>query len=176
MSALHRSLFKVLSLAFAVTTMATAIAGCSNSDTIVAVTVSSNANVGAVSKLIITVTPKTGAETMSELVPHSFDGAILSSFFERVKIPSGISGAATVRVDALDQAGMSFVSGTTNVNIISGGATTALVKVSRTGSMMPDGGVDGSVDSGSDTSAAVDAPTADGADTAAGSMDVGAGG
>ena len=57
-----------------------------------------------------------------------------------------------------------------------GGATTALVKVSRTGSMMPDGGVDGSVDSGSDTSAAVDAPTADGADTAAGSMDVGAGG
>ena len=176
MSALHRSLFRVLSLAFVATTVATPITGCSSSDTIVAVTVSSNANVGAVSKLIITVTPKTGAETMSELVPPSFDGAILSSFFERVKIPSGISGAATVRVDALDQAGKSFASGTSDVTIIGGGATTALVKVSRAGSMMPDGGVDGSVDSGGDTNAAADVPAADGTDAAAGSMDVAAGG
>jgi hypothetical protein len=176
MSALHRSLFKVLSLAFAVTTMATAIAGCSSSDTIVAVTVSSNANVGAVSKLVITVTPMAGSALMSEFVPPSLDGAILSSFFERVKIPSGISGAATVRVDALDQTGMSFASATTNVNIISGGATTALVKLSRAGSMMPDGGVDGAADSGGDTNAAVDAPEADGTDAASGSMDAGAGG
>jgi hypothetical protein len=176
MSALDRSLFKVLFLAFVATTVATTIAACSSSDTIVAVTVSSSANVGAVSKLVITVTPKAGSATMAEFVPPSVDGAILPSFFERVKIPSGISGAATVRVDALDQAGVSFAWGAADTNIISGGATTALVKVSRTGSMMPDGGVDGSVDIGSDTNATVDAPTADGADTAAASLDGGADG
>ena len=176
MSALHRSLFKVLSLAFVGTAVATTIAACSSSDTIVAVTVTSNADVGAVSKLVITVTPKAGSAMMSEFVPPSLDGAILSSFFERVKVPSGVSGAATVRVDALDQAGVSFASGATDVNIISGGATTALVKVSRSGSMMPDGGVDGSVDTGSDRNATVDAPAADGADAAAGSTDVGADG
>ena len=176
MSALDRSPFKVLSLAFVAVTLATTIVACSSSDTIVAVTVSSNANVGAVSKLVITVTPKAGSAMMSEYVPTSLDGAIVPSLFERVKLASGTSGAATVRVDALDQSGTSFASGSTDITIIDGGATTALVKISRPGGTATDGGVDGSVDSGSDANAPVDTPLADGTDAAAGSTDTSTGG
>jgi hypothetical protein len=120
-----------------------AVAACSDSETVVAVTISSDSEIGAVSKLQVTVTPVSGMVATAELVPpaNPDGGAILSSFFVRVILPDDPEGSASVLARALDPAGNVIAIGATMTSLRSKGAVAASIMM-MPGSTLPppDGG------------------------------------
>ena len=123
---------------------------CSNDDTVLALTINSNqADVGAPANLRVTVTPKSGAPVTEMFAPDLVDGAILASFFRRIKL-NGRTGEVNVTVDALDASGNAYLSAMTTADLVENGAVAARVdlKVAPTpepdAGMPPDGGGAGS--------------------------------
>ncbi len=91
---------------------------CSSSDTILALTITSDSAVGAVSKLRVTIKaepPATFGDIMQEVDPQTMPAdagpVIKSSFFVRLTLPESTDGPATVLVDALNSSGAAFAGG-----------------------------------------------------------------
>jgi hypothetical protein len=168
------------------------MAACSSSDTVLAVTVTSTADLQTSQAMLrqirIRVTPSSGtavekvfdAPQMTVLVDGGVEAggsefmAITSSFFERVPLPSGLSGPATVRVDAFmnsanPASAEGYAWGESPATIVKNGAAAAQVMLIVGGPKPapPDGGADGGddaspgADAGGDASPSGDA-SADG--------------
>ena len=121
------------------------IPACSNGDTILALTISSNqADVGAPASLRVTVTPKSGSPVIETFTPELVDGAILMSFFRRIKL-NGRTGTVDVSVDALDALGKGYLSAMTTADLVENGAVAARVELAKPVTPQPDAGapVDG---------------------------------
>jgi hypothetical protein len=118
-------------------------AGCSSSDTTLALTITSGEGVVQVSHIRVVITPASGSEITKELVPPTTDGAIVTSFFERLSLPESADGPANVRVDALNASGASYAWGTTTAQIEKNHAVAAQVKLTVGGPPAGDGGVGG---------------------------------
>jgi hypothetical protein len=126
----HRSL-QVTSLVLCAA-LAAAIAqtpACSNGDTVLALTINSNqADVGAPANLRVTVTPMSGSPVTEMFVPDVVDGAILASFFRRLKL-NGLTGEVNVTVDAINSSGSAYLSAMTTADLIANGAVAARVEL-----------------------------------------------
>jgi hypothetical protein len=145
--------------------MFAAVAACSTSDTTLALTVNSGADIGAVDHLHVVVTPASGSPFVFDFKPPTTDGAIVASFFERIKLPSGFRGPATVTVEAQSAAGTTTAAAVTTTDIVENGAVAASVTLKPGG--LPVGGGDGGTDGGADAAGAdavgdADASSADG--------------
>jgi hypothetical protein len=155
-----------------------AAGACSSSDTILALTINSSADIGAVETLHVVVTPASGTAFTRDFKPTLSDGSLKSSFLERIKLPSGLQGPATVTVEARDAALTTKAAGRTQTTIVEDGAVAASITL-MPGALPPppgDGGTDAAdagagsdADAGSDTSAgsdtgAGDSPATDGSD------------
>ncbi len=124
---------------------------CSSSDTILALTITSASDVGAVSKLRVTITPQPPAsfsEIMKEVDPQTMPAdagpVIASSFFVRLSLPESTNGPATVLVEALDAAGNAYAGGRGDAVIQKDHAVAAQVKLTVGGPPPEtDGGVGG---------------------------------
>jgi len=137
------------------------VGACSDSETVVAVTINSGSEIGVVSRLRVTVTPMTGAAAVSELVPPADldGGAILSSFFVRVNLPDDPEGPASILAQALDSAGTVIAVGTATTTLRSKGAVAASIMLTPGatppapdgGSSDPDGGTPDATDGGADS-------------------------
>jgi hypothetical protein len=137
-----------------------AAGACSSSDTILALTVNSGADIGAVDTLHVVVTPTTGAPFTFDFAPPLIDGSIKSSFFQRIKLPSSLEGPATITVEAQNAAHTTTASGQTQTTIVKDGGIAASVMLMPGGLPPPgDGGADGG-----DAGAAGDAPRDGGGD------------
>jgi hypothetical protein len=131
-----------------------AAGACSSSDTILALTVNSGADIGAVGKLHVVVTPATGSAFTFDFAPPLIDGSIKASFFERIKLPSGFEGRATVTVEAQDAAQTTTAAARTEITIVKDGAVAASVMLMP--GPLPPPPTDGGADAGDA------APTTDG--------------
>jgi hypothetical protein len=127
---------------------------CSNGDTVLALTINSNqTDVGAPANLRITVAPMAGSAVTEMFTPDLVDGAILASFFRRIKL-NGLSGKVGVTVDAIDSSGSAYLSATTTADLIENGAVAARVDLKvqpppePDAGMPPDGGGAGAGGSG----------------------------
>ena len=145
-----------------------AAGACSSSDTILALTVNSGADIGGAETLHVVVTPASGSAFTFDFAPPLIDGSIKSSFFERIKLPSGLEGPATVTVEAQNAAHTTTAAGRTETSIVKDGAVAASVTL-MPGLLPPpptDGGADaGDAGAGNDAphdTGAGDAPTSDG--------------
>jgi hypothetical protein len=149
------------------------VGACSSSDTILALTVTSGADVTSVQSLLVAVTPDSGTAFTTTFAPPLVDGSIKSSFFERIKLPSGLEGPATITVQA-QNAGQTVASGQTRSTIVKDGTIAASIML-MPGGLPPPG--DGGADAGDagDAGAGGDAPASDGpaTDGAAGDGDGG---
>jgi hypothetical protein len=153
--------------------MFAAVAACSSSDTTLALTVNSGADIGAVDHLHVVVTPASGSPFLFDFKPPTTDGAIVASFFERIKLPGGYRGPATVTVEAQSAAGTTRAAAVTTTDIVENGAVAASVTLKLGG--LPVGGADGGIDSSADANSA-DANSADGsADTSPAAVDASGG-
>jgi len=113
-------------------------AACSNGDTILALTISSKqADVGAPANLRITVTPTSGAAVTEMFAPELVDGAIVASFFRRIKL-DGLTGKVDVTVDAINASGSTYLSAMTTSELREHGAVAAQVELQVPAT--PDGG------------------------------------
>jgi hypothetical protein len=113
---------------------------CSNGDTVLALTINSNqADVGAPANLRVTVNPMSGMSVTEMFAPELVDGAILSSFFRRIKL-NGLTGEVTVTVDAIDTAGSAYLSAMTTADLVENGAVAARVELKVPVTTQPDGG------------------------------------
>jgi len=127
--------------------------GCSSSDTILALTVSSASDVLVVSKLRVTIKAEPPATfpdiPPQEIVPQTMPPAdagppvIKSSFFTRLTLPENTDGPATVVVEALDASGMSFAGGRGTANIEKHHVVAAQVMLTVGGPPPPDAGAGG---------------------------------
>jgi len=98
---------------------------CSSSDTILALTITSASDVGAVSKLRVTIKPQPPAtftdiakdDIIPQTMPADAGPVIKSSFFVRLTLPENTDGPATVLVDAIDANGTAFAGGRTDAQI-----------------------------------------------------------
>jgi len=143
---------------------------CSNGDTILALTISSTpADVGAPANLRVTVTPRSGPPATETFAPDLVDGAILMSFFRRIKL-DGMTGTVDVSVDALDASGSVYLSGMTTADLISHGAVAARVDLPGSGGPQPDAGA------GADGGGGSGVPDAGGAGGGGASGQAGSGG
>jgi len=148
-----------------------AAGACSSSDTILALTINSGADIGTVETLHVVVTPASGAAFTFDLPAPLVDGSIKSSFFERIKLPSSLEGPATVTVEAQNAAHTTTASGQTQTTIVKDGAVAASVMLMPGGLPPPgDGGADAGAtggdaphDSGGGDTPASDGPGGDGA-------------
>jgi hypothetical protein len=132
-----------VALAGAVGCLGLAVASCSSGDTILALTIQSGPGVTEVSSIHVTITPASGSAITSTYTPPTADGAIVSSFFERIKLPDSAAGEASVRVDALDAGGSSFAWDVTMADIQKGNTVAAHVTLMVGGPPPPDGGAGG---------------------------------
>ena len=144
---------------------AAALGACSSSTTTLALTVASGSDIVSVAKLHVTVAPAAGDNFVFDFTPPLVDGAIRSSFFQRITLPGGLDGPATITVEARDTAGATTASGQTATTIVKNGAFAASVTLMPGGLPPPgDGGADatdaihdvGSADAG-DGGSALDA-------------------
>ena len=114
---------------------------CSNGDTVLALTINSTpADVGAPANLRVTVSPRTGAAVTDTFAPELVDGAILMSFFRRIKL-NGLSGDVGITVEAIDASGAAYLSAMTTASLVEHGAVTARVELKAAVAPQPDGGV-----------------------------------
>lgn len=135
--------------------------GCSSSGTVVALTVTSGDGVVQVSTIRVTITPASGAAIMQDFTPPMKDsGAIATPFFQRLSLPSGADGPATLLAEAVDSSGAAYAGGRTDVRIEKNHAVAAQVMLTVGGPPPPpsDGGADagGASDAG-DARAVTDA-------------------
>ncbi len=129
---------------------------CSSSDTILALTITSASDIGAVSKLRVTITPQPPAtfpEIMQTVDPQTMPadaGAVIkSSFFVRLTLPESTDGPATVLVEALDAAGNPYAGGRGDAAIQKDHAVAAQVSLTVGGPPPEtDGGAGGAGGSG----------------------------
>ena len=126
----HRSV-KVTSLLLSAA-LAAAISqtpACSNGDTVLALTINSTQpDAGGPANLRITITPMSGAPVTEMFAPDLNDGAIIASFFRRIKL-NGRTGTVNVTVDALDSAGTAYLSAMTTADLVENGAVAARVEL-----------------------------------------------
>jgi hypothetical protein len=132
-----------VALAGALGFLSVAAASCSSSDTVLALTIESGKGVVEVSKVRVTITPASGSAITSEYDPPTTDGAIVTSFFERITLPESADGEAIVRADALDAGGNSYAWDVTNADIQKGHTVAAHVTLMVGGPPPPDGGAGG---------------------------------
>jgi hypothetical protein len=89
---------------------------------VLALTIKSNqTDVGAPANLRVTVTPKSGAPVTEMFTPDLVDGAILASFFRRIKL-NGLTGEVDITVDAIDSSGSAYLSAMTTADLVENGA------------------------------------------------------
>ncbi len=118
----------IIGLAGALGVLSLGVAGCSSSDTVLALTVMAGSGVEQVAKIHVIVTPKSGAPVTADYTPPMKDGgAIVASFFERISLPDSADGDAGVEADALDAAGAKLAWGTTVAHIEKNHAVAAQV-------------------------------------------------
>lgn len=146
--------------------------GCSDADTVLALTVTSKEDVGEVTMLHVTVNqqgqapfvhdfapPRITVEAGSEEAGYTLTMPISPSFFERMTLPSGWpDGAATVTVTT--EGGGPAITGTTQAPIEAHQTVAATVKLTRT---PPPVTSDAGVDGGDAAAAAADASDGDAA-------------
>lgn len=126
-----------------------AAANCDNGDSVVSVNVSYDMTAmdvqTAVSKLQVTISPKSGGTpVMTDIdITRDTDGGITNTAYKRVTV-NGLSGMADVTVVALDGSGTNLLSASTTVDLREHGAVAAFVKFARTPPAMPDAGTTGS--------------------------------
>lgn len=159
---------------FAASALFASVTACSTSDTILALTIKSGADIGAVDKIQVKVTSTSGATFSDSFAPPTTDGAIQASFYQRLTL-SSVSGPATITAEA-QRGGVTFAAGLTSVTIVKDGATAAAITLMLGGLPPPDAGTDAGSDGGggdatdgaaADVANAADA-TADGPDAATG--------
>jgi hypothetical protein len=113
---------------------------CSNGDTVLALTINSNqADVGAPANLHVTVTPTSGPPVPDTFTPELVDGAIVASFFRRIKL-NGLSGKVDITVDAMNASGSVYLSAMTTADLVENGAVAARVDLKVPTAPKPDGG------------------------------------
>ncbi len=102
---------------------------CSNGDTVLALTINSNqADVGAPANLRVTITPTSGSPLTEMFAPDVVDGAIVASFFRRIKL-NGRTGKVNVTVDAIDSSGSAYLGAMTTADLVENGAVAARVEL-----------------------------------------------
>jgi len=113
---------------------------CTGGDTILALTISSNQmDVGAPANLRVTITPKSGGAVTETFAPDLVDGAIISSFFRRIKV-NGLTGMVDITVDALDASDKAYLSAMTTSDLREHGAVAARVELQAPVAPPPDAG------------------------------------
>lgn len=107
------------------------LSACSSGDTVLALTISSTADVGAVANVRVTVSQPSAAPKTITFAPEAADGAIVASFFKRIALDGLKDGDANVLVEALDGAGTTFLSATTTAGIMEHHVVAASVQLTR---------------------------------------------
>jgi len=125
---LHRSLLLV--------PFASAAIGCAADDTVVALTIVSGDDVGAVASLHVTVRQEGGRELVTDLDAQSemtdAGRVILRSYFERITLPGDWERAtARIEVEAQDEDGAALFNADTTARIRPEGAVAATVMLGK---------------------------------------------